>query len=57
MRDELCDKFGIVAELIESKGGVFEVTLNGDLIFSKKNSGRFPELKEIFDLVERFGFI
>ena len=57
MRDELRDKFSVEAELIESSGGVFEVVVNGDLIFSKKNSNRFPEQKEIFDLVERFGII
>ena len=57
MRDELCDKFGVVAELIESSGGVFEVTVNGDLIFSKKSLDRFPEDNEIINLVERFGLI
>jgi len=35
--------------LIESKGGVFEVEVNGALIFSKKAMKRFPEVeKEIF---------
>ena len=34
-------------EIIPSMGGVFEVSLNGDLIFSKKESGRFPETSEI----------
>lgn len=35
-------------ELIESSGGVFEVTKEKDLIFSKKSEGRFPEDEEIF---------
>jgi selenoprotein W-related protein len=34
-------------ELIPSGGGVFEVSLDGDLIFSKKSEGRFPEYEEI----------
>lgn len=34
-------------ELIPSDGGVFEVTLNGELIFSKKEVGRFPSDDEI----------
>jgi selenoprotein W-related protein len=34
-------------ELIPSSGGVFEVTLDGKLIFSKKETGRFPENEEI----------
>lgn len=33
--------------LIPSGGGVFEVTINGSLVFSKKATGRFPELDEI----------
>jgi len=36
-------------ELIESSGGVFEVRIDGDLVFSKKSIGRFPEDHEIFD--------
>ena len=44
-------------ELIESGGGVFEIMLNGDLIFSKKKLGRFPDTDEIVNLVERFGLI
>lgn len=30
-----------------SSGGVFEVTLDGELLFSKKQTGRFPEREEI----------
>lgn len=32
-------------------GGVFEVRLNDALIFSRKDVGRFPEAKEIKQLV------
>jgi selenoprotein W-related protein len=34
-------------ELKPSGGGVFEVTVNGKLLFSKKETGRFPEPGEI----------
>lgn len=37
----------ISLELIPSSGGVFEVKRNGELIFSKKELGRFPEKIEI----------
>lgn len=30
-----------------SSGGIFEVTVNGDLVFSKKALGRFPEPGEV----------
>ena len=34
-------------ELIPSSGGVFEVVADGDLVFSKKALGRFPEEDEV----------
>ena len=34
-------------ELIPSSGGVFEVVADGDLVFSKKSLGRFPEEDEV----------
>ena len=33
--------------LIPGQGGVFEVRLNGEVLFSRKQQGRFPESKEI----------
>ncbi|MBA3695362.1 MAG: SelT/SelW/SelH family protein [Methylotenera sp.] len=32
-------------------GGVFQVTLNTVLLFSRKDAGRFPEAKEIKQLI------
>lgn len=32
-------------------GGIFEITLNQQLIFSRKEAGRFPEAKEVKQLV------
>jgi selenoprotein W-related protein len=33
--------------LVPSTGGVFDISRDGNLIFSKKLSGRFPEPDEI----------
>lgn len=33
--------------IIPSSGGVFEITLDDQLIFSKKELGRFPEVNEV----------
>ena len=44
-------KFESVA-LLPSSGGVFEVTLGDELIFSKRAEGRFPEDEEILSRVE-----
>ncbi len=35
------------AELIPGDGGIFDVKVDGRLIFSKKAAGRFPEHEEI----------
>jgi selenoprotein W-related protein len=32
-------------------GGVFEVRVDGDLIWSRKKQGRFPDIKELKQLV------
>jgi selenoprotein W-related protein len=37
--------------LLPSTGGVFEVRLNGAVIFSRKIAGRFPESKELKQLI------
>ena len=46
------DNFGFSSELIESGGGVFEIRVNGHLIFSKKQLGRFPEEGEIENFIQ-----
>ncbi len=38
--------------MLNSGGGVFEVVVGGELIFSKKSLGRFPEDAEIFTIIE-----
>jgi selenoprotein W-related protein len=43
-------------ELIGGSGGVFEVMVDGRLIFSKKTLGRFPNDGEILQIVERRAF-
>ena len=45
------DNFGIEAELIEGRGGVFEVVADGKTVFSKKNTGRFPDDGEVSDSI------
>ncbi len=47
LADELEKKLGLKSELIKSKGGVFEVSFGGELLHSKKQSGRFPEPGEV----------
>jgi len=37
--------------LIPGSGGIFEVRLNNELLFSRKQAGRFPESKELKQLI------
>jgi selenoprotein W-related protein len=40
------DELGEVA-LLPGTGGVFEVRLDGEVVWSRAHEGRFPELKEL----------
>jgi selenoprotein W-related protein len=42
---------GIDATLIKGSGGQFEVVLDGKLIFSKKQQGRFPDHAEVIEKI------
>ena len=52
IRDEFPDA---EVELIESGGGVFEVEKDGELIYSKKRTGRHAEWEEVRDGLEAAG--
>ena len=54
-RDDLTAAFGAGVELVKSGGGVYEVTVDGRLVFSKKALGRFPEPGEIEGLIASNG--
>lgn len=42
----------MVIELVRSGGGVFEVELDGRLIYSKKETGRHCTAEEIFGQID-----
>ncbi|BAU47116.1 hypothetical protein SVA_0535 [Sulfurifustis variabilis] len=44
------EELGEVA-LIPGTGGIFEVRLNGERLWNKKEAGRFPEPKEVKQLI------
>jgi selenoprotein W-related protein len=43
---------GVQPELIAGSGGVFEVKVDGKLIFSKAVAGRFPDTAEILSAIK-----
>jgi len=44
---------GADIELVKSSGGVFEITVDGALVYSKKATGRFPQWKEVEAIAAR----
>ena len=52
MEAELKNKFDVDVKLIPSSGGVFEVTVDDKLVFSKRELGRFPEPGEVVTKVK-----
>ena len=53
MQAALKKKFGVEAKLIAGSGGVFEVTLDGEVVFDKYLVGRFPDHQEVIDEIEK----
>lgn len=48
-------EFDIEPALIKSGGGAFEVKVDGDLIYSKLSTGRFPDDDEIISAIKTRG--
>jgi selenoprotein W-related protein len=40
--------------LIPGAGGQFEVVVNGETVFSKKAQGRYPEIRELKEAINRY---
>jgi selenoprotein W-related protein len=51
LEEELKKISSVDVELLPSTGGVFEVTVDGKKVFSKKEMKRFPEEGEIAGLL------
>jgi hypothetical protein len=46
------DKYGITAKLREGAGGIFEVSIGSNVVYSNQETYRFPETEEIFAKIE-----
>ena len=54
MAQELLTTFGHEIEevsLSPGTGGVFEIKVDGELVWSRKDKGRFPDIKELKSIV------
>ena len=52
MADEIREGLGVEAELVAGAGGVFDITIDGKLIYSKDETGRFPDPGEALQLIQ-----
>jgi selenoprotein W-related protein len=41
--------------LVEGGGGIFDVAVDGGVVFSKAEAGRFPEEGEVVALIRDYG--
>jgi selT/selW/selH-like putative selenoprotein len=44
-------ELSIEPTLVEGRGGVFDVVVDGNRVFSKRSAHRFPEPEEILDAI------
>ncbi|GAB4159792.1 MAG: hypothetical protein Tsb009_37090 [Planctomycetaceae bacterium] len=51
MAEDIKKHTGIEAELIPGSGGVFDVAVDGETIFSKHEADRFPNHDEILEKI------
>ncbi|MBW2467452.1 MAG: Rdx family protein [Deltaproteobacteria bacterium] len=52
MGEELKKNLGAEIELIAGSNGIFDISLDGKMIFSKFDKGRFPQPDEVIKLVK-----
>ena len=45
------EEIGTLALTPDASGGVFEVRVDGEIVCSRKEQGRFPDIKELKQLV------
>ena len=51
LASEIKNRYGVDAELIKGVKGIFDVYVDGKLVFSRYEEKRFPEPQDIFDKI------
>jgi selenoprotein W-related protein len=54
MAQEVLQTFGLemaAVTLVPGTGGIFEITLNGELVWERKRDGGFPDVRQLKQLV------
>jgi selenoprotein W-related protein len=47
------NELGLESQLVRGSGGIFVVTVDNEMIFSKREQGRFPSEREIVDALKQ----
>ncbi len=50
--DELKKNLGAEIELVAGSNGIFDVSLDGNMVYSKFEQGHFPRADEIIQLIK-----
>jgi selT/selW/selH-like putative selenoprotein len=50
--DQLNEKYSTEVKLVAGRGGSFEVTFDGNLIYSKLETGQFPTIGQITSAID-----
>ena len=53
LAEQIKNKFDLDIEFKKSDGGRFEIYLDGEILFSKMNEYRFPNVGEIEELLKK----
>ena len=49
MAAKIQEEFGVESQLVKGDNGIFDVVVDGRLVFSKFEAGRFPEDEEVLE--------
>ena len=52
MQAAIKNKYGMTAELREGVGGIFEVSIDGAVVYTNETTYRFPTDEEIFAQID-----
>ena len=55
LADAIKKEFNVETKLIEGSGGAFEVRVDGTLLWSRLQTGCFPEPRELLDKIKAAG--
>jgi selT/selW/selH-like putative selenoprotein len=52
LAEEIKSRFEVDSKLIPGANGIMDITVDGEMVFSKHQQGRFPDPGELVRLIE-----